>query len=128
MKEELGTILRAMTQEELPLEHVTNLVQEIEDDEDLALLLESLPIEDRLRAWPAIAPDRRLNVLLKTRHDPRETILDSLGFEELDALFDGLAADQLIELSETLPNKLVERALRLMDAQQIQYFEKAQIR
>lgn len=126
MKEELGTILRAMTQEELPLEHVTNLVQEIEDDEDLALLLESLPIEDRLRAWPAIAPDRRLNVLLKTRHDPRETILDSLGFEELDALFDGLAADQLIELSETLPNKLVERALRLMDAQQIQYFEKAQ--
>ena len=36
-----------------------------------------------------------------------------------------MAADQLIELAETLPQKLVDRALRLMDQKQIEYFEQA---
>ena len=94
--------------------------------DEIGLLLESVPIEDRLILWSKIDSNNRLSVLLCLRHDPRDSIIDEMSFEDLDLLFDDISADQLIELAETLPERLVQRALRLMDEQQVEYFQQAQ--
>ena len=122
MNEELKDMIREVSDESLDR---SKLIKSIQDVESVALMLESFPIEERLEIWAEIEPERRLSVLLNLRHDPRETIIDSMELKELDALFDNMYADELIELSETLPDRLIGRALKRMDEQQIRYFELA---
>ena len=122
MNEELKDMIREVSDESLDR---SKLVKSIQDDESIALMLESFPIDERLDIWAEIEPEKRLSVLLNLRHDPRETIIDAMSLQELDALFDNMFADELIELSETLPDRLVDRALKRMDEEQIRYFEQA---
>lgn len=93
--------------------------------DEVALLLESLPRDERLDAWHKVPTEHRLNVLIEMRGDPREGLLDTLGLNELDELFDDMAAEDLVELSESLPNRLIDRALSAMDIQQRSYYEGA---
>lgn len=97
-----------------------------QEPNEIALLLESLPLEARLDAWGIIPVENRLSILVEMRSDPRERLLDNMELSELDALFEGIAAADLIELSESLPNRLIDRAVRIMDEQQRQYFVSAQ--
>jgi len=122
MNEELKDMIREVSDESLDR---SKLIKTIQDVESVALLLESFPIDERLVIWAYIEPERRLSVLFHFCHDPRETILDAMSLQELYALFDNMYADELIELSETLPERLIERALKRMDEQQIRYFELA---
>ncbi len=108
-----------------PSEDRERWLNTIQDEETIALLLESVPIEQRLDIWRDLDSERRLPVLLNLRHDPRETILDAMSLSELDALFDNSDAEALIELAETLPRRLVERALLRLDDEQRRYFEQA---
>lgn len=122
MNEELKDMIREVSDDNLDR---AKLINNMQDAESIALLLESFPIEERLAIWQEVEPERRLSVLLNLRHDPRETIIDAMALQELDALFDNMYADELVELSETLPDRLVGRALKRMDDQQIRYFELA---
>ncbi len=122
MNEELKDMIREVSDEN---QDRSKLIKSMQDVDSIALMLESFPIEERLEIWAEIEPEKRLSVLLSLRHDPRETIIDAMSLQELDALFDNMYADELIELSETLPDRLVDRALKRMDEQQIRYFEKA---
>lgn len=93
---------------------------------EAALLLESLPVSERLVAWDTIKESDRLPVLLAMRGDPREILIDAMSIEDLDTLFAGIAAEDLLDLEETLPSRLVDRALRVMDEKQRGYYEDAQ--
>ena len=96
------------------------------DPSEIALALESLPLEPRTEAWRNIAADQRLEVLVEMRGDPRELLLDNMSLEELDSLFNNIVASDLLELADALPARLIDRALRAMDDQQRSYFEDAQ--
>lgn len=97
-----------------------------QDASEIALALESLPIEPRTEAWKSVAPEERLDVLVEMRSDPRESLLDAMSLEELDNLFTNIAAIDLIELADNLPTRLIDRALRAMDDKQRSYYEDAQ--
>ena len=107
-------------------EEVVGKIVSTQEPDEIALLLESLPIDQRLDAWNHIAAGERLAILVEMRGDPRESLLDRMSMEDLDALFANIDAEQLIELSESLPERLIDRALRAMDEQQRHYFEGAQ--
>ena len=92
----------------------------------LALLLESLPQEQRLSTWQQIPTESRIDILVEMRSDPRESLLDAMSLDELDALFKDLDAEDLVELTESLPPRLVDRALLAMDERQRKYYEVAQ--
>lgn len=96
------------------------------DYDELALLLESLPLEQRLTTWEQIPADFRINILVVMRSDPRESLIDHMSLDELDRLFAKLEAEDLVELTESLPIRLVDRALQAMDAKQQQYYQDAQ--
>ncbi len=97
-----------------------------QNTDEIALVLESLPREQRHEAWQYVPADEQLAVLVAMRADPREGILDLLSQDELDALFVDIAAEDLIELSELLPTRMIDRALRAMDEKQRGFFENAQ--
>ncbi len=127
MAEELSELIEEFVEAEASEQAaVAESILAEEEAEDIALLLESLPINERLALWHKIPQQERVEVLVEMRSDPRESLIDQMQLEELDALFVGLNAVDLVELSESLPNRLVERALRAMDEQQRSYFEGAQ--
>lgn len=95
------------------------------DAESLALLLESIPLEPRLHSWQQVPNAKKLDVLVEMRGDPRTTVIDSTPHEEWENIFQNVDAEQLIEISDTLPNKLLEIALAAMGKQQRQFFQDA---
>ncbi len=124
-------------------EELSNLIEEVVDAktqqdvligkmiiqrefDDLALLLESLPLEQRLATWAQVAAENRIDILVAMRGDPRESLLDAMSLDELDMLFQDLDAEDLVELTESLPSRLVDRALQAMDTKQRKYYEDAQ--
>ncbi|MFW8590613.1 magnesium transporter [Glaciecola sp. 2405UD65-10] len=95
------------------------------DVESLALLLESIPLESRIQSWHQIPNSKKLAVLVEMRGDPRATLIDSTATEEWESIFQDVDAEQLLEISDTLPNHLVDLALSAMDKQQHQFFKDA---
>ncbi|MCL1065804.1 magnesium transporter [Shewanella olleyana] len=99
---------------------------EILNDADagtIALLLESLPQDERTQRWEQIHPDERVAVLSLMRADPRLGILNAMADIELDALFVQIRPETLIDWSDSLPEHLTDRALAQMGERQRQHFE-----
>jgi magnesium transporter len=103
---------------------ITNIIAS-QDEDDIALILESIPYEQRVNLWREIPRHKKLDVLVEMRGDAREPLIDTIDSIEWEALFSDVDAEQLLELSNTLPNPLVERAYAAMDKQQRQYFKDA---
>ncbi|WP_026374906.1 magnesium transporter [Aestuariibacter salexigens] len=97
----------------------------VEDADDIALFLESLPVEQRLSAWQEVPDSKKLEVLVDMRADPREPIIDRSDSSDWEKLFKDIDAEQLLELANSLPDKIVGQALSAMDRQQQQYFTDA---
>lgn len=96
-----------------------------QDPADVALVLESLPLAQRIAAWQEVANHHRIDVLVHMRGDPRETLIDATPTEDWSTLFKGMDAEVLLELADSLPNKLVDVAISVMDQEQRQYFKDA---
>ncbi|MFT4939884.1 MAG: magnesium transporter [Paraglaciecola sp.] len=95
------------------------------DEDELALLLESLPFEQRIDVWNNIQAHKKLDVLIAMRGDPRETIIKATNEQDWDNLFLDINAEDLLELADSLPDQLVERAYAAMDNLQKRYFSEA---
>ncbi len=95
------------------------------ESSELAFLLESLPLPERLERWQQVPEEDRVDVLVAMRSEPRQTIFSTLDDEQLQALLSNLHAEDLIELAETLPDSVVDTALQSMDAMQRQHYQKS---
>lgn len=99
---------------------------ETQSSDEIALALESLPLEERYECWNAVPSERRIDVLVSMRSDPRTSLIALLEHLESQILFDGCDAEILIELSDSLPTQLLDRALDLMDEKQKEFYAQAQ--
>ncbi|MFT5236181.1 MAG: magnesium transporter [Shewanella sp.] len=93
---------------------------------ELALLLESLPLVERLEAWEKFSESTKVPVLVEMRSDASEAIIQTLNDARLLALFTGIDADTLLELQDVLPDYIVEDVLVRMDEEQKQHYSTAQ--
>ncbi|MFC3095742.1 magnesium transporter [Alteromonas sediminis] len=96
-----------------------------EDTTSIGLLLESLPVNQRVDAWQLVPDHKKVQVLVEMRSDPREVLIATTEPERWDALFTGIDAETLLELADSLPDSLVDKALAAMDKQQHEYFKDA---
>ncbi|RDV25518.1 magnesium transporter [Alteromonas aestuariivivens] len=96
-----------------------------QDDVYIASLLESLPVERRLAVWEGIPRSRKLAVLVEMRSDPREILIDATLDDEWAAILADIDAEDLLELLDSLPSRLVDLAYAELDAQQQKYFREA---
>lgn len=102
------------------------LVPEAFDDlepDQIALLLESLPLDARQHGWLQVAQEIQADVLVAMRAEARESLLRLFDSEALDQLTSNLDAENLIELAESLPDEVVDIALARMDQRQRTYYE-----
>ena len=91
----------------------------------IASLLESLPVERRLVVWEGMPRERKLAVLVEMRSDPREILIDATPHNEWASIFADIDAEDLLELLDSLPNKLVDLAYQALDSQERKYFRDA---
>lgn len=95
------------------------------DESEMALLLESLPIEQRMQLWETIPDHKKLAVLVEMRADPREVLISATDSNQWEKLFVDIDAEDLLELAESLPTELVDQAYAAMDRVQRQYYTQA---
>lgn len=85
---------------------------------DVAYILESLPLEERLTVWQLVGTERDGEVLLEVSDAVRETLLADMDNQEIIAAATTLDADELADLAPDLPRDVVRELMDTLDAQQ----------
>ena len=110
-------------QNEDPAAVLTTLASE--DDVSIATVLESLPVELRISTWEGLPRDRKIDVLVEMRSDPREILIDATPDTEWALMFADIEAESLLELMDSLPSRLMDLAFKALDEQQQAFFREA---
>ncbi|MDT0581514.1 magnesium transporter [Brumicola blandensis] len=95
------------------------------DTNDTALLLESVPIDERVLLWEALANHKKVDVLVAMRDDARIALIEATELEEWEALFIDVEAEVVLELVDSLPKEVLSIAYSAMDRLQKLYFSSA---
>ena len=79
---------------------------------DVAYVLESLPLEERLAVWQLVKTERDGEILLEVSDAVRETLIADMDSHELIAAANSLDADELADLAPDLPRDIVRELSR----------------
>jgi magnesium transporter len=104
------------------LVHKQNLIElqkKLEDlhPADVAYILESLPLDDRLRVWELVKADRDGEILLEVSDAVRQTLIADMDSHELLAAAEQLDTDELADLAPDLPKDVLQDLMYSLDAQ-----------
>jgi magnesium transporter len=83
---------------------------------ELALLVESLPRNERAVIWNMIDPEDRGETLVHLPESAREDLVQHMDVADLVAAAKGLPIDDLADFVEDLPETVTQQVLRAMDA------------
>ncbi len=75
---------------------------------DIAYILESLPLDERLLVWEMVKADRDGEILLETSDAVRETLIATMDSSELVAATGQLDADEIADLAADLPSDVLD--------------------
>lgn len=94
--------------------HLTELRSKIErlHPADIAFILESLPLQERLVVWDLVKADRDGEILLEVSDAVRESLIASMDPEELVAAAETLETDELADLAPDLPEDVIQDVIR----------------
>ncbi|SDH38917.1 magnesium transporter [Pseudomonas panipatensis] len=85
---------------------------------DIAHILESLPLDDRLTVWQLVKAERDGDILLEVSDAVRETLIADMDDHEILAAAKEMDADELADLAPELPRDVVHELMESLDAQQ----------
>jgi magnesium transporter len=74
---------------------------------DVAFILESLPLDERIIVWDLVKAERDGEILLEVSDAVRESLIRSMDPEELVAATEGLEADEIADLAPDLPEDVM---------------------
>ncbi|MDK2122556.1 magnesium transporter [Parachitinimonas caeni] len=94
-------------------QNLTELARKLEQlhPADIAYILESLPLDDRLMVWSLVHSDREGDILLEVSDAVRETLLADMDQHEILAAAEHLDAEELADLAPDLPQQVVNQLL-----------------
>jgi magnesium transporter len=84
---------------------------------DIAFVLESLPLEDRLFVWNLVKAERDGEILLEVSDAVRESLIETMDPEELKAAAESLDADELADLAPDLPPEIIQDVYQSLDTE-----------
>ncbi len=84
---------------------------------DVAYILESLPLEDRLLVWDQVRADSDGEILLEVSDSVRESLIASMDNAELLAAAESLDTDEIADIASDLPHDVIQELLTSLDAQ-----------
>ncbi len=108
-------LYEALHEDDLP--RARQLVNSLHPAE-IGSLLESLPQDERLRAWAEVDADVAGEVLIHLREEVRAGLIRDMPAEELIAATEDLDPDDLADLIPDLPDTIIAQLLSTMDAQE----------
>ncbi|HEY0719635.1 MAG TPA: magnesium transporter [Gammaproteobacteria bacterium] len=82
---------------------------------EIALLLESLPTDQRRSVWELVDPEHDGDVLLYVNDSLRTTLIRSMDSRELVAAAEGLDTDDLADLLPEMPDEVIQQVLTALD-------------
>ncbi|AHF04226.1 magnesium transporter [Marichromatium purpuratum 984] len=82
---------------------------------DIAWILETLPLADRLFVWELVRADKDGDILLEVSDAVRASLLETMDHYALKAMALGLDADELADLAPDLPAEVVQAVLAALD-------------
>ncbi|MEO6926042.1 MAG: CBS domain-containing protein, partial [Rhodanobacter sp.] len=85
---------------------------------DIAFVLESLPLDDRLAVWQMVKAGRDGEILLEVSDAVRDSLIADMDRHEILAAVEPLDADELADLVEDLPSAVLPELMASLDAQQ----------
>lgn len=92
---------------------------------DVAYILESLPIDDRLVVWDLVRAEHDGEILLETSDAVRETLIASMQPQELLAATEALDTDEIADLAPDLPQEVVQELITHLDEEERQELQSA---
>ncbi|MEO6798933.1 MAG: magnesium transporter [Rhodanobacter sp.] len=92
---------------------------------DIAFILESLPLDDRLAIWQLVRADRDGEILLEVSDAVRDSLIADMDRHEILAAVEPLDADELADLVEDLPTSVLPELMASLDSQQRQQVQSA---
>jgi len=84
---------------------------------DVAYILESLPLEQRLEVWDLVKAERDGEILLEVSDAVRQTLIADMDSEELLAVAEQLDTDELADLAPDFPKDVLQELLDSLDIQ-----------
>jgi magnesium transporter len=81
---------------------------------DIAVVLEALPLKERLIAWDLVKADRDGEILLEVSDAVRESLIASMDSRELVAAAETLEADEIADLADDLPAQVMQDVIRAL--------------
>ncbi|KAB2844642.1 MAG: magnesium transporter [Burkholderiales bacterium] len=85
---------------------------------DVALVLEALPLEERLLVWELVRAERDGEILLEVSDAVRESLIRHIPSEELVAAAENLDADEIADLAPDLPEDVLADLFRLLPVEE----------
>lgn len=92
---------------------------------DMAYILESLPLEDRLVVWELVKAERDGDILLEVSDAVRESLIEVMDTHELVAAAEQLDADELADLAPDLPQQVVYEVMDGLDSKEREQLQSA---
>ncbi len=84
---------------------------------DVAYILESLPLADRLMVWHQVRADSDGEILLEVSDSVRESLIASMDNAELLAAAESLDTDEIADIAADFPHDVIQELLTSLDAQ-----------
>ena len=85
---------------------------------DVAYLLESLPLEQRLVVWDLVRAEREGEILLEVTDAVRETLIAHMDEQELVAATEQLDTDEIADLAPDLPREVMQDVFRSLSPEE----------
>jgi magnesium transporter len=85
---------------------------------DIAHILESLPLEQRLTVWDLVKAEREGEILLEVSDAVRETLIAEMDEKELVAAAEQLDTDEIADLAPDLPREVMQDVFKSLSPQE----------
>ena len=92
---------------------------------DIADILESLPIEQRLIVWDLVKAENDGDILVEVSDAVRQTLIADMDSTELLAAAEQLDTDELADIAPDLPENVLQEVLESLDVQNRERLESA---
>ncbi len=85
---------------------------------DVAYILESLPLEQRLVVWDLVKSEREGEILLEVSDAVRETLIEHMDEHELVAATEQLDTDEIADLAPDLPREVMQDVFKSLSPEE----------
>ena len=92
---------------------------------DVAFILESLPLDERLIVWDLVRADRDGEILLEVSDSVRQTLIADMDSTELLAAAEQLDTDEIADIAADLPEDVLQDLLQSLDSNNRERLESA---